>query len=375
MDGAASLTILHLLAPAPFGGLERVVQGLARGQKAAGQRVSVAAVAPDAEAAEGFLAPLEPSAVDARLLRVSTRSYLRERRLVRALCRELGPDIVHTHGYRPDVVDAGVARGLGIATVTTVHGFIGNTLRGRVYEWLQRRAFRRFDAVVAVARTQRASLTASGVPPERIHVVPNALDATNFESPEAAREAWGVARGTFHVGWVGRLSSEKGPDVLLDALSALEGEDLQVSMVGEGRLSGALRSRAAGTGVADRVRWHGRVPEAGALFRGFDLLVLSSRTEGTPMVLLEAMAGGVPVVATRVGGVPDVVSPAEAHLVEPDDPGALAAAIRDVREDRPAARRRARAARERFEARFSAEAWIGTYQEIYRGILGERSHG
>src|SRR5437879_12795654 len=96
------------------------------------------------------------------------RAYWRERRAVAALCRRIRPDVIHTHGYRPDVVDASVARRLGIPVVTTVHGFTGGGWKNRCYEWLQRRAFRRCDAVVAVCRTLVVGLARGGVPRGRL---------------------------------------------------------------------------------------------------------------------------------------------------------------------------------------------------------------
>jgi glycosyltransferase involved in cell wall biosynthesis len=201
----------------------------------------------------------------------------------------------------------------------------------------------------------------------RIHTLPNAwrrrvppLDR------EAARRALGIPREDFVVGWVGRLSGEKGPDVLLDALPYLNDVPLAVSMIGAGPEEPALRARALQHRVADRIRWHGVVPDAERVFTAFDVWVLSSRTEGTPVVLFEAMAAGVPVVATAVGGVPDVISPKEAVLVRSEDAAALAAGIRDVYAHPAAGTRRAQAARARLEGDFGVGPWLDRYVGIYR---------
>ncbi|HEV2734435.1 MAG TPA: glycosyltransferase, partial [Longimicrobiaceae bacterium] len=374
-DGAASrrgaaprpLTILHVAAPARVGGLERVVRSLCAGHPARGHRVHLLAVVDPGEADHPIVAPLAEAGVEVRVLEVAARGYLRERAVMRELCGSIRPDVVHTHGYRPDLVDGPVARSLGIATVATVHGFIRGSWKGRLYEWLQRWSFRRFDAVAAVSRPQVAELAAAGVPPERIHHLPNAWAAHAPTLPPAeARARLGVPEGVFHVGWVGRLGREKGADVLLDALALLRDLPLVASVVGAGREEASLRAQAEALGVADRVRWHGLVAEAGPLFSAFDAFVLSSRTEGTPIALFEAMEAGAPVVATAVGGVPDVLSAAEALLVPSEDPARLAEALRAVRDDPAAAAARARAAATRLRTEFGADPWLDRYEEIYR---------
>jgi glycosyltransferase involved in cell wall biosynthesis len=370
------MRVLHVLAPAPYGGLERVVRSLAVGLARRGHAVDVAAVLEPNGPPERhpFVASLAGTGVAVHPLVVSGRGYLRERAAVAALCRSLGSDVVHTHGYRADVVDSGAARASGVPVATTVHGFTGGGARNRLYEALQRAAFLRFDGVVAVSRPLAERLLRGGVPARRLRLIPNAWDGGARPLPRGeARERLGVAPGAFHVGWAGRLSREKGPDVLLDALARLPDPPVAVSFLGDGREAGALRARAERLGVADRVRWHGAVEGAAALFPGFDAFVLSSRTEGTPMVLFEAVAAGVPVVATRVGGVPDVVGDAEARLVPPEDPAALAAALDDVRRDPDSAARRAEAARARLEARFGADAWLAAYESLYAGLASPPS--
>jgi glycosyltransferase involved in cell wall biosynthesis len=365
------MVILHVVAPAEFGGLERVVQMLGGGLRGLGHEVHVAAVLPAAAPGTGepFLAPLTSAGVYTHRIAISPRAYRRERAAIAALCRAVRPDAVHSHGYRPDVVDAGVARQLGIPVVTTAHGFTGGPLRNRVYEYLQRRAFRRFDAVVAVSRSLTTDLTRAGVPQSRIHTVPNAWRRRASALDRAtARRLLGLPPEGFVVGWVGRLSGEKGLDVLLDALPHLNKVPLTVSVMGAGVQQLSLQTRARELGVADRVRWHGIVPDADRVFSAFDVCVLSSRTEGTPMVLFEAIAAGVPVVATDVGGVPDVVSREEAVVVRPEDPDALAAGIRDVYEHAAAAARRAQGARVRLEREFGVGPWLDRYVDIYRFV-------
>jgi glycosyltransferase involved in cell wall biosynthesis len=120
--------------------------------------------------------------------------------------------------------------------------------------------------------------------------------------------------------------------------------------------------------VDARVHWAGARPAAGRLFAAFDAFVLSSRTEGTPMVLFEAIDAGVPVIATAVGGVPDVVGSEHAWLVPSEDPSALARAMVEALTDRATAARRSDEARRRLRDRFGLEPWLDAYDRIYREI-------
>ena len=364
--------MLHLIAPGDVGGAERVVHALASGQRRAGHRVTVGAVLSNGadHRSHPFLAPLERAGVETILLRVPPRAYRRERSACVELCRRLRPDVVHTHGIRVDVVDAAVARRAGMPTVTTVHGFTGGDFKMWVYERLWRRALRGFDAVVAVSRPLARDLERTGVPPGRLHAVPNAWPADDlppFPRYEA-RQQLAVPDGRFHVGWVGRLTPEKGADVLLAALPLLADLPVVVSVVGDGRGRPQLQAAAARLGLGDRVRWLGNVAAAGRLFTAFDVFALSSRTEGTPIVLFEAMATSTPIVASAVGGVPDVLAPQEALLVGPDDPAALAQAIRAVHADPAAAADRARRAQQRLGSEFAPGPWLERYERIYRSV-------
>jgi glycosyltransferase involved in cell wall biosynthesis len=283
---------------------------------------------------------------------------------------------VHTHGYRCDVADSGIARRFGIPTVTTVHGFTGGGPKNRFYEWLQRWAFRRFEAVVAVSRAQFEELVGWGIPQERLSLLPNAWSKTgSIASREEAKRRLRMDAGGFKLGWVGRLSHEKGLDVLLRALAQLSDVPSELSVLGVGREEAELRGVVRDLGLGDRVRWLGNVPEAGRLFKAFDLFVLSSRTEGVPMVLFEAMAAETPIIATRVGGVPDVVSEREALLVSSENPTALASAIRAVHADREVAATRAAAARQRLDEEFAVDPWLERYEDLYRRIKLPRGTG
>jgi glycosyltransferase involved in cell wall biosynthesis len=361
------MKIVHVLAPAEAGGLERVVHALAIGQHRRGDTVTVAPIVEAWSDNNSFNVPLARAGVDVRPLVVPPRAYRRERAVVRAVLRELKPDVMHSHGYRPDVVSGGVARSEGVATVSTAHGFTRGPWRNRLYEALDRRALRRFDAVTVVSRPLANELVRSGLSTDRVHVIPNAWSSisTPLERDQARREL-GLGLDDFVAGWVGRMTAEKGLDVFADALLLLADQPIVASIIGAGPGREREETRITAANPQPRVRWAGLVQEAGRYFKAFDVLVLSSRTEGVPMVVLEAMASRVPLVVTAVGGIPDVVSPNEARLVPSEHPEALAEAIKSVLDDRNGAMRRVAAAAERLEREFAETPWLSRYDAVYR---------
>jgi glycosyltransferase involved in cell wall biosynthesis len=366
------VNILHLLAPGEAGGLERVVHGLAIGQRARGHEVAVASVVHEPLRAHPFVLPLQRAGVTVHEVLVPHRAYWKERSTVASLCRALRPHVVHSHGYRTDVVDGGGIRKLGVATVATHHGTTRGSWRNRLYESLHWRALRQFDAVIAVSRVIASQLVASGSRPDRVHLVPNAW--SEIAPPlarSAARAALNLPRDGIVVGWIGRMSWEKGIDVFIDAMAALSDSTIVACAIGEGRERSAEQARATRL-VGSRIIWPGMIPEAGRFCLAFDLFVLSSRTEGVPIALLEAIATGTPIVATRVGGIPDIVSEREAWLVAPQQPLVLAQAIREAVANPSIARERASRANARLASELGRDAWLDRHDDVYAAAVAVR---
>jgi poly-gamma-glutamate synthesis protein (capsule biosynthesis protein) len=367
--GAAQLSILHVAAPAHFGGLESVVRELSAGHIKRGHTVRVALILSPGDHPHPLAEALDPLGVETLPVYVGNRDYRGERRAISALCRQYRPDVLHTHGYRCDVVDGGVGRAEGIPTVSTCHGFIESDWRGRLHQWLQRRALRKFDAVVAVSEGIRERLLAAGVDAKRVRLVPNAATAVPAAATrEEARKLLSLPDKPL-IGWVGRLSPEKGPDVALEAFARLQERNACLVFVGSGRDATQLQARAEVLRVSDRIIWRGAVPDAARFFRAFDAFLLSSRTEGIPMVLLEAMAANVPIVATRVGGVPEVLDSQSAFLVESEDVDGIAAALGTALGNPELSRAKSDRARQRLVERFAIEPWLSSYESIYRSVV------
>lgn len=367
-----SAQVLHVLAPTREGGLERVVTMMSALQGR--ERAHVAAVLEPSEADDHpLVARLEVLGVRVTRVVVGARSYLREYRSLGALVAQLRPDVVHTHGYRADVIAGAVGRAYRVPVVSTVHGFTGGGLRNRLYEHVQSFALRRADAVIAVSAPLVQQLIVAGVPRTKIHCVPNGF-ALPMETVtrSAARQKLGIPRDALVAGWVGRLSREKGADVMLDALAQVD-VSWRLSIIGDGLERDALHQQAANLGIANRITWHGLLENAGSLLTAFDAFVLSSRTEGTPIALFEAMHACVPIVATRVGGVPDVVTSLHAILVPSEQPRMIARALAEVANEPSAAAHRSILARERLLQSFGTAEWLDAIDAVYQAAYVCRS--
>jgi glycosyltransferase involved in cell wall biosynthesis len=367
--------ILHAITPGAVGGLESVVRALVAGHAGRGHQVTVAAVVDPEPGPHPLLVALEQAGATVTRIPARGRRYLQERRTLLEEIAGRKPDVVHTHGYRSDVLAGSAARAAGIPTLTTVHGFTGGDLKNRLYEHIQLMAFRRADAVVAVSRPLEATLRQRGVPADRLVLLPNAWSPGGAPCPrDTARATLGLAGERFVAGWVGRISGEKGLDVFLRAMTDPPLHDVEAVVIGEGRERTACEALARSLGIAGRVTWSGMVPDAGRLVTAFDAFVLSSRTEGTPITLFEAMAAGVPVVATAVGGVPDVAGDT-ALLVPPEDPALLAGAIAAVRREPQPAAARAGAARRRLQERYDTGPWLEAYETLYSRLASRAGAG
>lgn len=342
------------------------MRALANASRERGRAVVVAILLQDG-GSHPFAERLKADGVAAREIRCGRRRYLAEVRELAAILRETGASVVHAHNYHADVVGWAAARRCGLPVVSTVHGFSSSDWKGKAYEWLDIQLLKRFDAVICVSEQTEAIMRRAGCRPDRLFLVRNGHWAPPPLPRADARRRLGLDETASVVGWVGRLSVEKGADLLLDAVSrGTPPPRCDVVLVGDGPERGALeaRVRAAGPPLA-RVRFAGQRDDAPALLAAFDVLALSSRREGTPMVVLEAMGAGVPVVAFGVGGVPQVVDETTGWLVPPENVAGFSAALGDALSRPGEASRRAAAATRRLAERFGAAEWLERTDAVY----------
>lgn len=359
--------VTHVIAPTPLGGAESVVRALARGRQGC---VDVAALM-QTVLVEPFVNAARKDGIPVSEITCGRRRYFAEARALAAHLRQRGSSVLHSHVYHADVVGYLATRRCRIPIVSTVHGFVGGSLKNRMYEMSDRALLRNFDAVICVSETVREQVIDARVPERKTYLIPNCLDPRPTLDRSVAREILGIENTSAAIGWIGRLSNEKGPDLLLDALPHLELPCTTTVFIGDGPDRPQLDQRSrSGTLSKRAIKFVGRRDDAAALMSALDVLVISSRTEGTPMVLLEAIAARIPVVAFAVGGIPRVISQESGWLVTPGNIAELAAAIENAVTDRSEAQRRTTAAHDVLESLFGYGSWIERINEVYKTVLG-----
>jgi glycosyltransferase involved in cell wall biosynthesis len=292
------------------------------------------------------------------------------------ICRRERVQIWHGHDYKSNALGLLLRRLWPMYLVTTVHGWVHYTRRTPLYYRVDRFCLPRYQRVVCVSPDLEEQCLAAGVPPERCLLVENGIDVREFcrqGNPGAARRREGIPDGCLVIGAVGRLSPEKGFDLLIRAVAQLRGQgfDLHLVIVGEGEERPRLESLVRELGLEQSVRLLGYRANLRPVYEAMDVFALSSLREGLPNVLLEAMALEVPVVATRIAGVPRLIADGtNGLLVGPGSVDELTAGIARLLPDAALRRRLAQAGRETIETRFSFASRMEKIRALYDALLG-----
>jgi glycosyltransferase involved in cell wall biosynthesis len=234
-----------------------------------------------------------------------------------------GADMLCCHGYKANLLGRMAARRVKIPAVAVARGWTGESFKVRLYERLDRFHLRWMDHVVCVSEAQAAKVRRAGVRPERISVIHNAIDAARFQEPDERYRAkllrYFRQPRTHIIGAAGRLSPEKGFDVLIEAAKLVLSEHPSAGFVvfGDGAERACLQQQINAAGIGSSFILAGFRADLDRFLPHFDLMVLPSHTEGLPNAVLEAFGAGVPVVATAVGGTPEVIEDGESGFLVP----------------------------------------------------------
>ncbi len=299
------------------------------------------------------------------------------------LLRQEKVDLLCTHGYRSTVMGWWAARKVGIPVVAFSRGYTAENQKVAFYEWLERRFLSRVNGIIFVSEGQRKRLESFGISGQRTWVVHNAVEADSSEDSlseyhrQEVFDRLSIPNGATMVVSAGRLSPEKGHRFLVEAIALLQRSSNSSHFVfcGDGPCHEELEKRSRELGVAQFCHFVGFRKDIRNIFQAMDLMVLPSLTEGLPNVVLEAFACAKPVVATDVGGVPEIVEDGiNGILVPPERSDLLAEAVMNCLNSAERRRKMGEAGYHKVKSDFSFESQTRKLEGIYEEILSDRRH-
>ena len=368
------LRILHAVR-APVGGIIRHILDLANGQADRGHHIGLIADSlTGGERAEAALAEIAPRLkLGVHRLPIHRQptpaDFLVWARLMR-LIRRLKPDVLHGHGAKAGAFVRLKAKSNSVIRIYTPHGgslhYPQNTAKGAFYSRLERALMNRtelflFESAFARDTYQRMIGTPSGL----VKCVFNGVTSGEFDPVEPADDATDIC-------YVGEFRRIKGADLLVDAVARLraDGQPVTLTLGGDGEETNALKAQITRLGLTDAVRFIGHVKPRYGFSKG-RLLVVPSRGDSMPYVVIEAAAAGVPMIAANVGGIPEIFGSHTSALFQSNNVDAMAAAIKTALDDIAAARARAQLLRERIGEHFSQDAMVEGVLEGYRSAFAK----
>jgi glycosyltransferase involved in cell wall biosynthesis len=323
------ISVLHVGTSLRFRGGEQQVLFLLCGLRERGVRVHTALPAAGAMAERVRSAGIDICPLTARG-DLDLAAALR----LRQTLRHVGPDVMHLHGARAHALGRLALAGIPNRPATVVSRQVAFPTRGGPLRRLK--YGRGIDRFVAVSLAAAASVREAGVDPGLITVIPCGIDIQAFQVPrdrEGLRRELAIPESSKLVGFAGALEEGKGPGDLLEAVAGLS-DTVHVILTGEGRLRSELERRSTRADLAGRVHFLGWREDFPRILRSLDAFCLPSRQEGFPNAILDALAAEVPVIASRAGGIPEIVDSGEdGLLVEARHPAALRAALMRVLSD------------------------------------------
>jgi glycosyltransferase involved in cell wall biosynthesis len=370
------MIVVHLTASTFYGGPERQMLGLARALPASVRSAFLSFA--EGGRCRPFLAAARQQGCEAVALSNDTPRWRAAVAEVRGHLERLGADVLFCHGYKANVLGRLAAR-RRVPAVAVSRGWTGECLKVRAYELLDRLHLRWMDRVVSVSEAQAAKVRRCRVRPGRLRVIHNAIDPERFVSPDPVYRAK-LARyfrqpRSCVVGAAGRLSPEKGFEVLVAAAQRVLRRDPSVGFVlfGDGPCRERLVRQIKAAGLGGAFVLSGFRPDLDRFLPHLDLLVLPSYTEGLPNVVLEACAAAVPVVATAAGGTPEVIEDGlNGYLVPAGDGARLADRIDAVLTAEDRGRALGFEGRQRVLERFTFAAQARHYLALCAELCGAR---
>ncbi len=364
------MNIVHLTASTIHGGPERQMLGLAHHLPETYQSVFLSFA--EGGRCRQFLSTARHHGFEAVALTYDTPRLWSAVREIAGHLERLEADVLCCHGYKANLLGRIAARQKKIPVIAVARGWTAENFKVRLYERLDRFHLHWMDEVVCVSEAQAARVRRAGVRSDRIRVIYNAIDPTRFLEPDARYRAkllrYFRQPRSYVIGAAGRLSPEKGFEVLVRAAERVLRElpDTGFVLFGDGPERARLQKQISAAGLGQSIILAGFRADLDRFLPHFDLLVLPSYTEGMPNVVLEAFAAGVPVVATAVGGTPEIIEDGvSGYLVPSGNDEAMAERICLALDNADALPDMGRKGRLYVQEKFG----FGTQAELYRELF------
>lgn len=300
-------------------------------------------------------------------------------RLIRRVIAENNIDIIHTHGYKGDILGLLATRGSSCRIITTPHGWTHEPdFKLRLYELFDKALYPFMDSVVPLSKDMFRQLAGKRGMARKMRLIENAVDldeiyADKCPSPEIIFQG---KNKCFIIGFIGRLIKAKGLTSLLSALSRMSDRSVSLALIGNGPEEEELRRLARELNIGDRVRFFGYREDRIALMKSFDVFVLPSLSEGIPRCLMEAMGIGVPIVATDIPGCRDLIENGKTGLLfPPGDVDALCDALESLKNSGDKRNILANNAKDYVYKHYSANRMAREYEDLFCQMIKDKGVG
>lgn len=370
-----TMRVLHLITRLPIGGAERMLVSVLRHLPVEQFESLVCCIQDRGELAEE-VESLGIPVIDLKLM--DKHGY--DRRVVpalRSLIRDRQIDLVHSHLYHANMYGRLAAKHEAVPAIASVHNTYTRRkwYRHLINRYLGRHSFRVTAGSVDV---EKDLLGVDRLPRKKVILLPNCIDLTRVDtglSKEDAKIRLGFQTDDLVLATVGRAEEQKGHSVLLEAFahlrnSAPNGVRLKLLLVGDGRLLPALREMARDFGIDAYCQFPGNLPKLADVYRGIDIFIMPSLWEGLSLAMLEAMAAGLPMIATDVGGAREVLGDSKwGLLIPPNNPAAISTAVERLLTDDRLRSEIARAGKRRVEENYSVTSLAHSLSDLYRSAV------
>lgn len=362
------MRILQVISSIGYYGAENVVANLAQELQAQGAESYVCVITRMEKQDEAIAEAIAAHGI--RVFHLPCRGRLDWKVIasMRQLIQQYGFEVIHSHNYKSNLYSYMAARELRIPLVATCHNWSSRTANLRAYALMDFLLLRAFQRVVAVSNNVASKLHCVGIKKNRLVEIANGIDVAAFQYPRPTFPAEGHE---ITIGTVCRLVREKGVENLLHASAALlrEGHNIRLLVAGDGPDRVLFENRATSLGISSRVCFVGFQQDMPGVYASMDIFVLASRNEGMPLCVLEAMASGKPIVASRVGNLPELLKDGSGLLVQPAEPGELFGALKRLLQDPNLRLLQGEQGRRKVLESFSCEQMARTYHTIYKDEL------